>query len=213
MHNAFINIDHKKMSKSLGNFLTVRDVIKRWDPMVLRFYMLSAHYRNPLNFSAELMDSAKQSLERILTAVQRLRELSGRLSGEELLPGEEKVREAAEEQRRNFNERMDDDLNTADAITAVFELVRIANSSVSEQSSAAICRYMLDTIVTLLSVLGIRTERKEEKLDREVEELIEERQKAREKKDFKRADEIRDRLLSMGISLKDTREGVKWSRS
>lgn len=213
MHNAFINIDHKKMSKSLGNFLTVRDVIKRWDPMVLRFYMLSAHYRNPLNFSAELMDSAKQSLERILTAVQRLRELSGRLSGEELLPGEEKVREAAEEQRRNFNERMDDDLNTADAITAVFELVRIANSSVSEQSSAAICRYMLDTIVTLLSVLGIRTERKEEKLDREVEKLIEERQKAREKKDFKRADEIRDRLLSMGISLKDTREGVKWSRS
>ncbi len=213
MHNAFINIDNKKMSKSLGNFFTVRDVTALYDPMVLRFYMLSAHYRSPLNFSRELMDSAKTSLERILTAADRLRELLPKLSGEVLTEEETAKQADFRQQVENFNSKMDDDLNTADAITAVFELVKLSNVAVTEQSSKAFAQYALESIETLMRVLGIRTERKQEVLDSEIEALIEERQAARKAKNFARADEIRDELLAKGIVLKDTREGVKWSRA
>ena len=212
MHNAFININNQKMSKSLGNFFTVRDITSQYDPMVLRFYMLSAHYRNPLNFSKELMDSAKTSLARIMTALERLRDLEAKKHGDTMTAEESENKKLIEEQVQFFNDKMDDDLNTADAITAIFELVRLANVSVTESSTKAWTSYVLKTLETLLSVLGIRTEQKSEDLDQEVEKLIEERQAARKAKNFARADEIRDQLLKMGIVLKDTREGVKWSR-
>jgi cysteinyl-tRNA synthetase len=213
MHNAFININNQKMSKSLGNFFTVRDITAKYDPMVLRFYMLSAHYRNPLNFSKDLMDSAKVSLDRIFTALDRLRELSAVAQGEELHEKERTVVENANQLQAMFDSKMEDDLNTADAITAIFELVKIANVSASETSSKALVSDLLSKIETLLHVLGIRTEKKEESLDAEIEALIEARQQARKNKDFARADEIRDELLAKGIVLKDTREGVKWSRA
>ena len=235
MHNAFININNQKMSKSLGNFFTVRDITAKYDPMVLRFYMLSAHYRNPLNFSKDLMDSAKTSFERIMTALDRARELAAKATAAGdvsveltlntdkaaaktvtitgLLPGEDAVVKSVDEQRQIFESKMEDDLNTADAITAIFEIVRLANVSITDQSSKALDDYVVSELTTLLGVLGIRTEKKEDTLDSEIEKLIEERQAARKAKDFKKADEIRDTLLAKGIILKDTREGVKWSRT
>lgn len=213
MHNAFININNQKMSKSLGNFFTVRDITAKYDPMVLRFYMLSAHYRNPLNFSKELMDSAKTSLDRIYTAIERLRELCGKLQGDAMTAQELEDRKTVDGLQQTFDSKMEDDLNTADAITAIFELVRTANVTVREDSTKAYATYVLSRLELLMSVLGIRTEQKKEDLDSEVERLIEERQAARKAKDFARADAIRDELLEKGIVLKDTREGVKWSRA
>lgn len=213
MHNGFININNQKMSKSLGNFFTVRDITAQYDPMVLRFYMLSAHYRNPLNFSKELMDAAKTSLDRIYTALERLRELSAKAQGETMTAKELEDQKAVDQLQATFNSKMDDDLNTADAITAIFELVRTANITATEESTKAYVDYVLAKIELLMGVLGLRTELQKDDLDSEVEKLIEERQAARKAKDFARADEIRDQLLAMGIVLKDTREGVKWSRA
>lgn len=213
MHNAFININNQKMSKSLGNFFTVRDITTKYDPMVLRFYMLSAHYRNPLNFSKELMDSAKTSLDRIYTALERLHELSAKAQGDTMTEKELENQKSVDALQATFNSKMDDDLNTADAITAIFELVRLANVSATESSTKAYVDYVLQKLELLMSVLGLRTERKKNDLDSEVEKLIEERQAARKAKDFAKADEIRDQLLAMGIVLKDTREGVRWSRA
>ena len=213
MHNAFLNIDNRKMSKSLGNFFTVREISEKYDLQVLRFFMLSAHYRSPLNFSAELMEASKNGLERILTAVERLGERIGAASGDEMTSGEEAVKAQAEALKEKYEAAMDDDFNTADAISAVFELVKLANTSVTEESTKALALYMKDTITSLCDVLGIITERKEELLDADIEALIEERQQARKNKDFARADEIRDTLAAKGILLKDTREGVKWTRA
>ncbi len=213
MHNAFLNIDNRKMSKSLGNFFTVREISEKYDLQVLRFFMLSAHYRSPLNFSAELMEASKNGLERILTAVERLGERIGAASGDEMTSDEEAVKAQAEALKEKYEAAMDDDFNTADAISAVFELVKLANTSVTEESTKALALYMKDTITSLCDVLGIITERKEELLDADIEALIEERQQARKNKDFARADEIRDTLAAKGILLKDTREGVKWTRA
>lgn len=213
MHNAFININNQKMSKSLGNFFTVRDITSQYDPMVLRFYMLSAHYRNPLNFSKELMDSAKTSLDRIYTALERLQELRAKAQGDAMTEKELEDQKAVDQLQETFNSKMDDDLNTADAITAIFELVRMANITATEESTKAYVDYVLAKLELLMGVLGLRTELKKDDLDSEVEKLIEERQAARKAKDFAKADEIRDQLLAMGIILKDTREGVKWSRA
>jgi len=216
MHNAFINIDNKKMSKSLGNFFTVRDVTSQFDPMVLRFYMLSAHYRSPLNFSKELMQSAKASLDRILSCIWRLEDLLPRLKEKGMSKEEEEALKKVEEYTALFSEKMEDDLNTADAITQIFELVRLANSTVNEESSKDFGSIMKESIAVLVHVLGIRTEKKEEKLDEGLEEkvnaLIAKRQEAKKNKDFTEADRIRDELLSMGISLKDTRNGVEWQK-
>ena len=216
MHNAFINIDNKKMSKSLGNFFTVRDVTSQFEPMVLRFYMLSAHYRSPLNFSKELMQSAKASLDRILSCIWRLEDLLPRLKEKGMSKEEEEALKKVEEYTALFSEKMEDDLNTADAITQIFELVRLANSTVNEESSKDFGSIMKESIAVLVHVLGIRTEKKEEKLDEGLEEkvnaLIAKRQEAKKNKDFTEADRIRDELLSMGISLKDTRNGVEWQK-
>ena len=212
MHNAFLNIDNKKMSKSLGNFFTVRDIAAKYDLQVLRMLMLSAHYRNPLNFSAELMESSKNGLERILTAVDKLRDSLASANDTQLTANEKANLDTAKGYVNAFEEAMDDDFNTADAISAIFELVRLSNTTI-DGASCGYAKELLDTIERLCDILGIITKRKEISLDGKVEELISERQAARKAKDFKRADEIRDELTSMGIILEDTREGVKWKKA
>ena len=213
MHNAFLNIDNKKMSKSLGNFFTVREISEKYDLQVLRFFMLSAHYRSPLNFSADLMEASRNGLERILTAVERLGELETKAVGETMTAEEEAAAAQVKELVAKYETAMEDDFNTADAISAVFELVKLANTAVNETSTKALVSYVKETIEKLCDVLGIITEKKEELLDAEVEALIEERNQARKAKNFARADEIRDTLAAKGILLKDTREGVKWTRA
>lgn len=213
MHNGFLNIDNKKMSKSLGNFFTVRDISEKYDLQVLRFFMLSAHYRSPLNFSAELMEAAKNGLERIVTCVSNLNFLLEKAQTQELSADEEKELVQVKEYVTKFDEAMDDDFNTADAISAIFELVKFANTSVGEGASAAFIRALKDEIVELMDICGLTAERQQEMLDEEIESLIQERQDARKAKNFARADEIRDLLAGKGIVLEDTREGVKWKRA
>ena len=213
MHNGFLNIDNKKMSKSLGNFFTVREIGEKYDLQVLRFFMLSAHYRSPINFSAELMEASKNGLERIITCAERLKELLGKVSGDALTEEEQENKKNVDELVAKFEAAMDDDFNTADAVSAIFELVKLANSTANEESSRAYAELLAETIAKLSDVLGIITERKAEVLDSEVEELIAARQQARKEKNFALADEIRQKLLDMGIVLEDTREGVKWKRA
>ncbi|MDO4343390.1 MAG: cysteine--tRNA ligase [Eubacteriales bacterium] len=213
LHNAFLNIDNRKMSKSLGNFFTVREISEKYDLQVLRFFMLSAHYRSPLNFSAELMEASKNGLERIINAVENLKFLIQNTPVKEMTGEEEKEAAALSEYAARFDAAMDDDFNTADAISVIFELVKYANTNVTEESSAAFAEAVKAQIEQLADVLGLIVEKKEEFLDADIEKLIEERQAARKEKNFARADEIRDILLKKGIVLKDTREGVKWERA
>lgn len=213
MHNAFLNIDNRKMSKSLGNFFTVREICEKYDPQVLRFFMLSAHYRSPLNFSAELMEASKNGLDRILTGMEKLRETEAKVSQDSLSPAEEENKAKGEALAAKYEAAMEDDFNTADAISAVFELIKLANSTVTEESSKAYVSWLKEELERLCEVLGIETEKKKEVLDAEIERMIEERQAARKAKNFALADEIRGRLLEMGIILEDTREGVKWKRA
>ena len=211
MHNGFLTINNVKMSKSLGNFFTVREIAEKYDLQVLRFFMLSAHYRSPLNFSAELMEASRNGLERILTAVDRLRTLN--LQGDACTEEENEQIKIFNALVAKYEAAMEDDFNTADAISAIFEMVKAANIHVTENSTAAFRDQVLSEIIKLCDVLGIKTEKKEELLDDEIQALIDERQAARKAKNFARADEIRDELLTKGIILKDTREGVKWSRA
>ena len=211
MHNGFLNIDNRKMSKSLGNFRTVREIAKQYDLQVLRFFMLNAHYRSPLNFSADLMESSKNALERIVEAAGRLKDRRD-ADQREMTSTEKELLSTADGFAVKFEEAMDDDFNTADALAAVFELVKFANTKVNEESTGAFAGYLLDILVRLCDVLGLIVLKKEEVLDEDIEALIEERQAARKAKDFAKADEIRAKLLDMGIELKDTREGVKWKR-
>ena len=213
MHNAFLNIDNRKMSKSAGNFFTVRDIISKYDPQVLRFFMLSAHYRSPLNFSAELMEAAKNGLERILTAVSNLNFLLSKAEDREMTEEEKKLLEEAKVYTTRFDEAMDDDFNTADAIAAIFELVKFINTNTNGESSKAYLSALHEQIRELSDVCGLIVDQKEEMLDADIEKLIEERQAARKAKDFARADAIRNELLEKGIVLEDTREGVKWKRA
>ena len=213
LHNGFLNIDNRKMSKSLGNFFTVREISEKYDLQVLRFFMLSAHYRSPLNFSGELMESAKNGLERIVTAADHLRFLIQNAQTMPLQESEKENFEKIQEYAESFENAMDDDFNTADAAAAVFELVKHANTTAGGESSKEYLQGLLDMLVKLTDVLGIIVEKKEELLDADIEALIAERQAARKEKNFARADEIRDELLERGIILKDTREGVQWKRA
>ena len=213
MHNAFLNIDNRKMSKSAGNFFTVRDISEKYDLQVLRFFMLSAHYRSPLNFSAELMDAAKNGYERIVTCASNLNYLLENASSVTMSEDEKALLKEAEGFSDKFDEAMDDDFNTADAIAAIFELVKFANTNAKEQSSAEFIRAVKEEIIGLSDICGLIVEKKAELLDSDIEALIEERQAARKAKNFARADEIRDELLNRGIVLEDTREGVKWKRA
>ena len=213
MHNAFLNIDNRKMSKSLGNFRTVREISEQYDLQVLRFFMLSAHYRSPLNFSAELMEASKNGLERILNATGNLKHLIASVAAEEMSAEEKEAFSKTDAYVEEFEKAMDDDFNTADAIAAIFELVKYANTTATAESSKEYLRGLLDRIVKLGDVLGLILDKKEELLDADIEKLIEERQTARKAKDFARADAIRDELLEKGIILKDTREGVQWKKA
>ena len=208
MHNAFLNIDNRKMSKSLGNFFTVREISEKYDLQVLRMFMLSAHYRSPLNFSADIMESFKNALERILTAADRLSKIAGDADG----IADSDTISALEGYKKQFEDAMDDDFNTADALSAVFDLVKFANSSIGEADEVK-AKAALDMLDELCDILGIKTKREAVVLDEEIEELIAQRQAARKEKNFARADEIRDELLKKGIILEDTREGVKWKRA
>lgn len=208
MHNGFLKINNEKMSKSLGNFFTVREIAEKYSLQVIRFFMLSAHYRSPLNFSADLVEASKNGLERILTAVDRLKSISG-TEGEV----DKAVADEMDAFVKKYEAAMDDDLNTADAISVIFELVKYANVNVTEESTKATVELVLNTVTKLCDILGIITEKKKEILDSDIEALIEERQAARKAKNFARADEIRDQLSDMGIILEDTREGVKWKRA
>ncbi len=241
MHNGFLNIDNKKMSKSLGNFFTVREISEKYDLQVLRFFMLSAHYRSPLNFSADLMEASKNGLERIRTAVGKLAELqqkaqsadgqgtAGKAAGDgaqaaaagrqadagtaSMTAAEQENAAAARNLVAKYEAAMDDDFNTADAVSAIFELVKLSNSTADEKSSPAYVVYLKETIEKLCDVMGIITEVKHEALDSEIEAMIQARQEARKAKNYALADEIRGKLSDMGIILEDTREGVKWKRA
>lgn len=213
MHNAFLNIDNKKMSKSLGNFFTVRDIQEKYDLQVLRFFMLSAHYRSQLNFSAELMEASKNALERIVTAEERVKDLLSKAAVQEMTEEEKALAETAKEFTVKFDTAMDDDMNTADAISAVFELVKFMNTNATETSSAAFVQALKAQLEELTDILGIIVDKAPEMLDADIENMIAERQAARKARNFARADEIRNELLEKGIILEDTREGVKWKRA
>ena len=214
MHNAFLNINNKKMSKSLGNFFTVRDISKEYDLQVLRFFMLSAHYRSPLNFSDDLMESAKNGLDRILTSAEKLRGVIENGKDAPLTDEERKLVNGASKFVKEFEEAMDDDNNTANAIAAVFDLVKYSNSNVSSENTKRFAEAMYEILTELTDVLGIILEKEEEAQGDEdyIEEMIAKRAQAKKDKDFALADSIRDELLEKGIVLEDTREGTKWSR-
>ena len=212
MHNGFLNIDNKKMSKSLGNFFTVRDISEKYDLQVLRIFMLSAHYRSPLNFSADLMEAAGNSLERIRRAADRLSDLASSSTVTDLQPAETEILAEVKAHIDRFDEKMDDDANTADALSVIFDLVRYANTNVTETASKALAQGTLDVLTMLCDILGIIALPEKEIPDAGIEALIEERQAARKARNFARADEIRDQLKAMGIELMDTKQGVKWSR-
>lgn len=213
MHNGFLNIDNRKMSKSLGNFFTVREISEKYDLQVLRFFMLSAHYRSPLNFSTELMEAAKNGLERILTAAENLRFLSGNAGDGAMTEEEKEMFARTEEYVADFERVMDDDFNTADAIAAVFDLVKYINTTADGSRSREYLDSLYARLQTLTDVLGIIVDKEEEMLDADIEAMIEKRQAARKERNFALADQIRDELLAKGIILEDTREGVKWKKA
>ena len=213
MHNGFLNIDNRKMSKSLGNFFTVREISEKYDLQVLRFFMLSAHYRSPLNFSADLMESARSGLNRIVTAAENLKFLIGSAGSAAMTAEEQEKFAKSAEYVESFEKAMEDDFNTADAIAAVFELVKYINTTSGGDSSREYLESLLNRLVSLTDVLGIIVEKEEEILDADIEAMIAERQAARKERNFARADQIRDELLAKGIILEDTREGVKWKRA
>lgn len=213
MHNAFLNIDNHKMSKSLGNFRTVREISRQYDLQVLRFFMLSAHYRSPLNFSADLMEASKNGLERILNAAENLKYLKENAETVQMTDEEKTALKKTEEFVSSFEDAMDDDFNTADAIAAVFDLVKYCNTTADAGSSAQYTEELLKVMERLCDVLGLIVVKEPEILDSDIEAMIQERQAARKAKNFARADEIRDELAAKGIILEDTREGVKWKKA
>jgi cysteinyl-tRNA synthetase len=208
LHNGFITINNEKMSKSLGNFFTVRDISEKYDYEVIRFFMLSAHYRSPIDFSDELMNAAKNSLGRIYNCLDNLDFLSKSAPEGE---ADEKIVKAMDSYKQKFIEAMEDDINTANAISAIFEAVRFINGE--DNLTTGSIKYASELICEIGGVLGLLKNRKKENLDSEIEKLIEERQEARKAKNFARADEIRDSLKAQGIILEDTPSGVKWRRA
>ena len=214
MHNGFLNIDNKKMSKSLGNFFTVRDILAQYDPQVVRFFMLNAHYRSPLNFSKELMESAKASWQRIVTARGAVADAQDKAEDAQAMTAEEETLFAETDGFVSaFEEAMEDDFNTADAMAAIFELVKWVNIALKNARSGAFLEAVSGRMDTLLDVMGLNALVDEGDLTEEIEALIEKRQQARKSRDFATADAIRDELLAKGIVLEDTREGVKWHRA
>ena len=214
MHNEYININNEKMSKSKGNFFTVRDISKLYDLEVVRLFMLSTHYRNPINFSDEILNQSKAGLERLYNAKERVEFIISKLNDNAENADELKLEEELNSFRQRFIEAMDDDLNTADALSIIFELARFMNSNVNENSTKEFANKVLDKFNELTGVLNVVNKKHEEDmLDEEIEALIQKRTDAKKNKDFKLADEIRNELLEKGIVLEDTRQGVKWRRA
>ncbi len=212
MHNGFINIDNEKMSKSLGNFFTVREISQLYDLEAVRLFMISSHYRSPINFSKELLESIKSSLERLYIAKTNLLYLFNKAEDKNLTVEEKEIQQKLLHHKNRFIEAMDDDLNTADAVSTIFDLVRDANSVINDNSSKSIVEFAYNLYMELAGVLGL-LEKEEKSLDDEIEALISERQNARKDKNWALADKIRDDLNSKGIILEDTPSGVKWRRS
>ncbi len=213
MHNGYININNQKMSKSLGNFFTIRDITEKYKPEVVRFFMLSAHYRSPVNFSDELMQQAQSAMERVYTCIDNLKFLLGAAGERDLNESEKELAEALLKAKKRFCDAMDDDLNTADAISAIFDIVSVANKNLSQSGNNAkkVVEDTLSMIHELGDVLGLFEEKEEHSVDSEIEALIEKRNEARKNKDWAEADRIRDELKARNIILKDTPMGVKWS--
>lgn len=211
MHNGYINIDNKKMSKSLGNFFTARDIIEKYDGETVRFFMLSAHYRNPVNFSDTLMEQSKSALERVYTCIDNLEFLKGNSEEKTLTDTEKEFLSKLDNFKEKFIGAMDDDLNTADAIAAIFDIVYASNTALSGENSREVIEKTIALIRELGNVLGLFQKSNEKSIDVEIEKMIEQRNKAREEKDWATADAIRDKLKEMNIVLKDTPLGVKWS--
>ena len=212
IHNRFLNVDNRKMSKSLGNFFTVRDVSKEFPYEVIRFFMLSAHYRSPINFSRELMESAKNGLERIKTSLSNMQHVIDHSLPKSLTVEEEKRVEEIPIFRKKFEKAMEDDINTADAIAAIFELVKFANTYVNLDSSTEFIQKLQKEIKNLCNILGLLEQEEEDKIENEIEDLIQQREEARKNKNWIIADQIRDQLKEQGIILEDTPAGVRWKR-
>ncbi|BAH05213.1 cysteine--tRNA ligase [Clostridium kluyveri] len=212
MHSAFVNINNQKMSKSLNNFFTTREILDKYEPDVIRLFMLSGHYRTPINFSIELLDSTKSALDRICNSIINLEELSSKVKNDGILDSEIKYKEHLNSYKQRYIEKMDDDFNTADAISVIFDLIRDINTNIDENSSMEIIKYSLALIRELGSPLGILQKSKRGSIETEVELLIEKRQKARKDKNWALADKIRDDLKDKGIILEDTSDGVRWKR-
>jgi len=211
LHNAMINVENKKMSKSEFNFFTVREIGEEFDLEILRFFLLSAHYRSPINFSKELLNQAKHGLERLYNGKKNLEYLIEKSEEKELTGEEEKIFAEIDGFKANFKKSMEDDLNTADGIASLFEIVKTSNTKLDEKSSRKLIEHIYDTLMELSKVLGILS-KEEEILEEEIVELIEKRSEARKNKDFKLADSIRDELKEKGIIIEDTKDGVKWKR-
>ncbi len=209
MHNAYIMIDNEKMSKSKGNFFTVRDILKEYDGETIRFFLLSGQYRSPINFSRELMDAAKNGLERMRTARDNFRFLSENGKDGPLTEAEEEAAKKLDASKEKFIAVMDDDLNTADAEAAIFELIRDANTAMKDGATKSFAKKALDLLLELSDVLGLLEDKEDDAVDAELQALIDERQAARKAKNWARADEIRDLLKARGITLKDTPQGVQ----
>ena len=211
IHNGYINVNNRKMSKSLGNFFTIRDISREYDLEIVRLFMLSAHYRNPVNFSHELLDQAKSALERLYNAKNNLEYLLGEAQDREMAPKEQEIYDGMDGYVKDFEEAMEDDINTADALSVIFDLVRDANTHLKVESSKKLVQKFYDVFKTLTDILGIAQKEQQKSLDEEIEELIEQRQQARKAKDWATADKIRDDLKERGIILEDTPHGVRWS--
>ncbi len=211
IHNGYINVNNEKMSKSLGNFFTVRDISKEFDLEVVRFFMLSAHYRNPVNFSDEMLKQSQAGLERLYNTKGKVEFLLDKVSGD-LKKEEETFSEELNVFKEKFVEAMEDDINTADAISVIFEIARFINTNVKEDASFAFAKKAYDLFVELTGVLNIVNKKQEQALDGEIETLIQKRVLAKKEKNFALADEIRNQLLEKGIAIEDTRQGTKWRR-
>lgn len=211
MHNGYINVDNRKMSKSLGNFFTVRDVAEKYGYEPIKFMMLQAHYHNPINYSLEIIEQCKAALDRLYTCRENLEFQMGG-APEAATEGEDGFRETVRRRVEQFVEAMDDDLNTADGIAALFDLARDINTFAAVPRSKEALGFAAEKFDELCDVLGLLYNRGSKTLDSEIEELIQRRQQARKEKDFKLADEIRDQLAAQGITLKDTPQGVQWSK-
>lgn len=214
MHNGYINVDGEKMSKSLGNFFTVRDISEKYDLGLVRFFLLATQYRNPVNFSDTVLEQAKAGLERLTNARDNAEFILGNLDDSGLRDEEKDLAAGLDKYRDRFIEAMDDDLNTADAISVIFELAKFMNTNISDQSSKEFVQLNLDIFNELTGVLNIANKSVEEddSLSQRVEDLIAKRAQAKKEKNFALADQIRDELAAMGIAIEDTRQGVKWKR-